>query len=172
MPIRCSGVIRVQCWRWKLSEVHTIEESQGEFGRQLDNGRVPPVGICKRCCAAGTTETPPCGDETLLFRGLTYGDIGIYRDLHYPVVHAAVGWLVGSRKRKNDFLKDLQASIDLLSSENRKLLADITAVNSEIVAVRKENEELKASVDRLCTENSQLKVEVRQLREQVAKARR
>ena len=50
--------------------------------------------------------------------------------------------------------------------------ADITAVNSEIVAVRKENEELKASVDRLCTENSQLKDEVRQLREQVAKARR
>lgn len=89
-----------------------------------------------------------------------------------PLFTAAVGWLVGSRKRKNDFLKNLQASIDLLSSENRKLLADITAVNSEIVAVRKENEELKASVDRLCTENSQLKVEVRQLREQVAKARR
>ena len=89
-----------------------------------------------------------------------------------PLFTAAVGWLVGSRKRKNDFLKDLQASIDLLSSENRKLLADITAVNSEIVAVRKENAEQKASVDRLCTENSQLKVEVRQLREQVAKARR
>lgn len=84
-----------------------------------------------------------------------------------PLCTAAVGWLVGSRKRKNDFLKDLQASIDLLSSENRKLLADITAVNSEIVAVRKENEELKASVDRLCTENSQLKDEVRQLREQI-----
>ena len=89
-----------------------------------------------------------------------------------PLFTAAVGWLVGSRKRKNDFLKDLQASIDLLSSENRKLLADITAVNSEIVAVRKKNQELKAAVDRLCTENSQLKVEERQLREQVAKARR
>ena len=89
-----------------------------------------------------------------------------------PLFTAAIGWIVGSRKRKNDFLKDLQASIDLLSSENRKLLADITAVNSEIVAVRKENEELKASVDRLCAENSQLKNEVRQLREQVAKARR
>lgn len=37
-----------------------------------------------------------------------------------PLFTAAVGWLVGSRKRKNDFLKDLQASIDLLSSENRK----------------------------------------------------
>ena len=84
-----------------------------------------------------------------------------------PLFTAAVGWIVGSRKRKNDFLKDLQASIDLLSSENRKLLADITSVNSEIVAVRKENEKLKASVDRLCTENSQLKDEVRQLREQI-----
>lgn len=84
-----------------------------------------------------------------------------------PLFTATVGWLVGSRKRKNDFLKDLQASIDLLSSENRKLLVDITEVNSEIVAVRKENEELKASVDRLCTENSQLKDEIRQLREQL-----
>lgn len=84
-----------------------------------------------------------------------------------PLFTATVGWLVGSRKRKNDFLKDLQASIDLLSSENRRLLADITAVNTEIVAVRKENEELKASVDRLCTESSQLKDEVRQLREQI-----
>lgn len=95
--------------------------------------------------------------ETLMF-------IGTYI---IPLFTAAIGWLVGSRKRKNDFLKDLQASIDLLSSENRKLLADITAVNSEIVAVRKENEELKASVDRLCTENSQLKDEVRQQREQI-----
>ena len=84
-----------------------------------------------------------------------------------PLVYAAVGWLAGSRKRRNNFLKDLQASIDLLSSENRRLLADITAVNAEIVAVRKENEELKASVDRLCSENSQLQEEVRQLREQI-----
>lgn len=84
-----------------------------------------------------------------------------------PLFTATIGWIVSSRKRKNDFLKDLQASIDLLSSENRNLLADITAVNSEIVAVRKENEELKASVDRFCTENSQLKDEVRQLREQI-----
>lgn len=84
-----------------------------------------------------------------------------------PLFTAAVGWIVGSRKRKNDFLKDLQASINLLSAENKRLLEEITTANSEIVAVRKENEELKASVDRLCTENSQLKDEVRQLREQI-----
>lgn len=84
-----------------------------------------------------------------------------------PLFTAAIGWIVGSRKRKNDFLKDLQASINLLSAENKRLLKEITNANSEIVAVRKENEELKASVDRLCTENSQLKDEVRQLREQI-----
>ena len=89
-----------------------------------------------------------------------------------PLFTATVGWLAGSRKRRNDFLKDLQASINLLSAENKRLLGEITNANTEIVAVRKENEELKASVDRLCTENSQLKDEVRQLREQVAKARR
>lgn len=85
-----------------------------------------------------------------------------------PTVTATVGWFAGSRKRKNDFLQDLQASITLLSSENKKLLADITAVNIEIVAVRKENEELKASVDRLCTENAQLKDEIRQLKEKMS----
>ncbi len=84
-----------------------------------------------------------------------------------PLFTAAIGWLVGSRKRKNDFLKDLQALINLLSAENKRLLEEITNANAEIVAVRKENEELKASVDRLCTENSQLKDEVRQLREQI-----
>lgn len=89
-----------------------------------------------------------------------------------PLFTAVVGWIVGSNKRKNDFLKDLQASINLLSAENKRLLEEITNANAEIVAVRKENEELKASVDRLCTENSQLKDVVRQLREQVAKARR
>lgn len=84
-----------------------------------------------------------------------------------PMITAIVGWFVGSKKRNNDFLKDLQASIDLLSSENKKLLEDITTVNTEIVAVRKENEELKVSVDRLCNENVQLKDEIRQLKDKI-----
>ena len=84
-----------------------------------------------------------------------------------PLFTAAVGWIVGSRKRKNDFLKDLQSSINLLSAENKRLLEEITNANAEIVAIRKENEEVKASVDRLCMENSQLKDEIRQLREQI-----
>ncbi len=84
-----------------------------------------------------------------------------------PAITAAIGWLVGTRKRNNDFLQDLQSSIDLLSSENKKLLEDITAVNTEIVAVRKENEELKAAIEKLCKENSLLKDEVKQLKDRL-----
>ncbi len=84
-----------------------------------------------------------------------------------PAITAAIGWLVGTRKRNNDFLQDLQSSIDLLSSENKKLLEDITSVNTEIVAVRKENEELKAAVEKLCNENALLKEEVKQLKEKL-----
>ncbi len=84
-----------------------------------------------------------------------------------PAITAAIGWLVGTRKRNNDFLQDLQSSIDLLSSENKKLLEDITAVNTEIVAVRKENEELKVAVEKLCAENSLLKEEVKQLKDKL-----
>ena len=89
-----------------------------------------------------------------------------------PIITAGIGWLFGRQKRRNDFLQDLQASINLLSAENKRLLEEITNANAEIVAVRKENEELKASIDRLCAENSQLKDEIRQLREQVEKERR
>ena len=84
-----------------------------------------------------------------------------------PLITALAGWIAGSRKRNNNFLQDLQSSINLLSAENKKLLADLTSVNKEIVNVRKENEELKASIDRLCTENAQLKDEIRQLKEKL-----
>lgn len=53
-----------------------------------------------------------------------------------PLFTAVVGWIVGSRKRRNDFLKDLQASINLLSAENKRLLEEITNANAEIVTVR------------------------------------
>ena len=85
-----------------------------------------------------------------------------------PMVTAVAGWLAGRRKRKNDFLNDLQQSINLLTAENRRLLEDITAVNREVIALRGENEELKLSVDRLCKENSQLREEVRGLRTQLS----
>ena len=96
--------------------------------------------------------------------------ISIITDCLVPLITAAAGWLAGKRKRRNDFLKNMQDSIDLLSVENKCLLKDLTAVNNEVVALRKEKGELKYSVDQLCRENVQLKTEVQDLRKQITNA--
>ena len=87
-----------------------------------------------------------------------------------PMITAAAGWLAGSRKRRNDALKSMQDSIDILSTENKRLIEDLTTVNREVVALRRENGELKTSVDQLCKENAQLKTEVQDVRKQLTQA--
>ena len=87
-----------------------------------------------------------------------------------PIIIAAAGWLAGKRKRRNDALKSMQDSIDILSTENNRLIEDLTTVNREVVALRRENAELKTSVDQLCKENVQLKTEVQDLRKQLTQA--
>ena len=94
----------------------------------------------------------------------------IITDCLVPIVTAAAGWLAGKRKRRNDFLKNMQESIDILSMENKRLIEDLTTVNREVVALRKENGELKYSVDQLCKENVQLKDEVRNLKNRITNA--
>ena len=94
----------------------------------------------------------------------------IITDCLVPIVTAAAGWLAGKRKRRNDFLKNMQDSIDILSMENKRLIEDLTNVNREVVALRRENGELKYSVDQLCKENVQLKDEVRNLKNRITNA--
>ena len=94
----------------------------------------------------------------------------IITDCLVPIITAAAGWLAGKRKRRNDFLKNMQDSIDILSMENKRLLEDLTNVNREVVALRRENGELKYSVDQLCKENVQLKDEVRNLKNRITNA--
>ncbi len=94
----------------------------------------------------------------------------IVTDCLVPIVTAVVGWLAGKRKRRNDALKSMQDSIDILSLENKRLIEDLTTVNREVVALRRENGELKTSVDQLCKENAQLKTEVQDLRKQLTQA--
>jgi len=96
--------------------------------------------------------------------------ITIITDCLVPMITAAAGWLAGKRKRRNDALKSMQDSIDILSMENKRLIQDLTTVNREVVALRRENGELKTSVDQLCKENAQLKTEVQDLRKQLTQA--
>ena len=96
--------------------------------------------------------------------------LNLITDCLVPWVTAVAGWLAGSRKRRNDALKSMQDSIDILSMENKRLIEDLTTVNREVVALRRENGELKTSVDQLCKENAQLKTEVQDLRKQLTQA--
>jgi predicted RNase H-like nuclease (RuvC/YqgF family) len=54
------------------------------------------------------------------------------------------GWFGGRSRQKNDFLKDLQESINLLSEENKKLMQEVIGLRKENIALRSEVEELNA----------------------------
>lgn len=59
-----------------------------------------------------------------------------------PVFTGVVGWLGGQRKKRNDFLGDLQESIDMLVEKNKELYG-------EVIQLRTENTELRVEIDNL-----------------------
>ena len=94
--------------------------------------------------------------------------IALATDCLVPLVTGVVGFLNGRRKRKNDFLGDLQSSIDTLSRKNSELMKRIIGLNDTVILLRNENAELKGEVALLRKENEQLSIEVGQLREQLS----
>lgn len=77
------------------------------------------------------------------------------------VVTGVAGWLVGRRKQRNDFLSDLQASIDLLADKNKTLY-------EEVLRLRQENALLGTKVSELAAQNAQLKTEIEELNGRLA----
>ena len=65
-----------------------------------------------------------------------------------PIV-GVVSWFAGSKKRHNDFLKDLQESIDLLSEKNKELLKEVVELRSEVAKLKTENAALCLEVEEL-----------------------
>jgi len=73
-----------------------------------------------------------------------------------PAVIGVVGWLAGRRKQRNDFLAEMQSSIDLLSEKNRLFVG-------EMVQLREENLKLCGEVAMLREENRALRLEIEAL---------
>lgn len=69
-------------------------------------------------------------------------------------------WIVSRRERNNDMLAKLQSSINLLSEENRKILA-------ENVQLRRENANLQANQEEMLQKLGALTREVERLRENI-----
>lgn len=58
-------------------------------------------------------------------------DLGTIAAYATPILTTIGGYFVGKRKRNNDFLSDLQKSIDLLSAKNAELMADVVKLRSQ-----------------------------------------
>jgi len=74
-----------------------------------------------------------------------------------PFLGGVAGWLVGRRKQKNDFLAELQSTIDLLVAKNKELYA-------EVVALRGENSQLRSEVDDLRQKLEGVKIITRKIK--------
>lgn len=85
----------------------------------------------------------------------------------FSALTAVAGWLVGKRKQNNDFLQNLQSSINLLAEENAKLLKELVAIrlqNAELIA---NQEGMKRKIDALQRENEELRREVERLNQKL-----
>lgn len=66
-----------------------------------------------------------------------------------PIITGVVAWLTGRKKSRNDFLQEMQESIDKLTAKNTELVDKVIALNDEVIKLRKENSELRAEIEQL-----------------------
>ena len=91
--------------------------------------------------------------ETIIYKWLTFT---------LPFISGIVSWIASRRVRNNNTLQQLQESIDLLAKKNNELYEIIVLQNTQIVKLKKENEELKLQV----AENSKV---IYELKDQLSK---
>ena len=72
-------------------------------------------------------------------------------------ISSVISYFAGLRKSKNDFLGDMQKSIDLLTAENAKLIEKVVTLNNAVVELRKENKQLRTEVEELNEKLSNVK---------------
>ena len=66
-------------------------------------------------------------------------------------------WIFSRRKQNNDFLKELQSSINLLSGENKKILEENIQLRRENIDLKANQEEMRVRIDRLTKEVERLR---------------
>jgi len=89
----------------------------------------------------------------MILINIPFIDFDVILQIIIPFITAAIGYFTGRRKQKNDFLKELQASVDMLVSKNKKQI-------NEIIALREENADLKQQIDKLKNEIEDLKIKI------------
>jgi len=86
-------------------------------------------------------------------------------NLAIPAVAGAIGWLAGRRKQKNDFLSELQSSVNMLSEKNKQQM-------EEVIQLREENLMIRSELAKLREENKALRSEIETLNKNLVSVRR
>ncbi len=89
--------------------------------------------------------------------------VGVISVLATPLAGVLSYW-AGKKKRNNDFLQDLQKSINMLSEKNSELITDL-------IEVKEQNVELKVALKTLTLENDKLSKQVKDLVLQLEKVK-
>jgi len=84
-----------------------------------------------------------------------------------PAISSVVTYAVGKNKRKNDFLGNLQGSIDLLSVKYTEALNELALVRKENLELRTLQQQMIIEVNGLKKENAGLRAEVAELNERL-----
>jgi predicted nucleic acid-binding Zn-ribbon protein len=64
-------------------------------------------------------------------------------------ITGVVSYFAGRRKNNNDFLAEMQRSIDLLSIKNSELVEEVVKLRGEVVQLKSENLALRKEVEEL-----------------------
>ena len=81
------------------------------------------------------------------------------------ILTGVAAWIAGRSKQRNDFISDLQKSIDLLSDKNKTLLQELINLRGENTNMRANQQEMQVSLTYLRRENRELREHVQELTE-------
>lgn len=81
----------------------------------------------------------------------------------FSALTGIAGWWVGKRKQNNDFLADLQGSVNMLTEENAKLLKELVDVRKDNAVLMSNQEQMKLEIEALRKENEALRQEIGKL---------
>lgn len=85
-----------------------------------------------------------------------------------PVIASAVTWIVSRRKRNNDFLSQLQSSIDLLTTKYTDTLKELIEVKEQNAKLLQSQGELTIQVENFRKENNMLKGTIDELNQRLS----
>lgn len=81
----------------------------------------------------------------------------------FSALTGIAGWMVGRRKQQNDFISDLQSSIDMLAEKNSSLLKEVVSLREQNAELLSNQAEMKKEMAALRHENAGLKKEIEEL---------